>query len=130
MRNLLKLGFRAAPFVVAAIVAAGCADSTASVDPGASGFKAINSGDYATARDVLAPLHAKDPHNPYYELNLAVAYENLGHMDMAEPLYRGVLVDGKGVVPGATSNGALSGQSLADIACANLKLGLKNEAAC
>jgi hypothetical protein len=138
--------FRIAPLVAAALLAAGCStvrdliDSPSGAAPSASGsgadasggnvsteqaFLALNAGDYAKARDLLVPLQAANPHDPYLELNLAVAYENLGHMDLAEPLYRSVLVDGRGVMPGDTTNPADANKSLAGIACTNLMHGLK-----
>jgi hypothetical protein len=128
----LKLGLRCIAFAVVATTAVGCGvgSQTVSVDPSNEGFRALNAGDYAKARDVFVPLQAKSPHDPLLELNLGVAYQNLGRMDLAEPLYRGVLVDGKSIVPGVTTNSADSGQTLADIACKNLKLGLKDPKAC
>jgi Flp pilus assembly protein TadD len=129
MDILPKVGFRFVPFVALALIAAGCGGG-GGLDPSNEGFKALNAGDYARARDVFAAMHAKDPRDPFVELNLAVSYQNLGQMDLAEPLYRGVLVDGKGVVPSATTNSADAQKSLADIACTNLRMGLKNPDAC
>jgi hypothetical protein len=128
MGVLPKFGFRFVPFVALALLAAGCGGG--GVDASNEGFKALNAGDYAKSRDVFAAMHAKDPHDPFIELNLAVSYQNLGRMDLAEPLYRGVLVDGKGVVPSATTNSTDARKSLADIACTNLRLGLKNPSTC
>lgn len=140
--------FRIAPLVAAALLpallAAGCStvrdliDSPSGAAPSAASadtsggdvsteqaFLALNAGDYAKARDLLVPLQAANPHDPYLELNLAVAYENLGHRDLAEPLYRSVLVDGRGVMPGDTTNPGDANKSLAGIACTNLMHGLK-----
>jgi hypothetical protein len=50
------------------------------------------------------------------ELNLAVSYQYLGRMDLAEPVYRGLLVEGRGVVPSTTMNATDSGKSLAEFA--------------
>jgi hypothetical protein len=126
-----KFGVRFVPVVVFALFAAGCGGGgEGGVDASSEGFKALNAGDYAKARDVFAAMHAKDPHDPFVELNLAVSYQNLGRMDAAEPLYRSVLIDGKGVVPSTTTNSTDAKKSLADIACTNLRLGLKNSDAC
>ncbi len=123
-----KRYFRFVPVVALVLVAAGC--ETVGVDPASEGYKAMNAGDYAKARDVFASLEAKNPHDPFLELNLAASYQNTGRMDLAEPLYRGVLVDGQGVVPQDTTNSKDSGRSLAEIACTNLRLGLKSQQAC
>jgi hypothetical protein len=127
MNRFLKIGLRAIPFVVATIVA-GCADSTPS--PSDQGYAALQAGDYAKARDIFADLHAKDPRDAMAELNLAATYQDMGRMDLAEPLYRGVLVDGKGIVPPRTTNATDANRTLADIACNNLKMGLKDKADC
>lgn len=129
MGVLPKFGLRFVPFVALALLAAGCGGG-GGVDSSSEGFKALNSGDYSRARDVFAAMHAKDPHDPFVELNLAVSYQNLGQMNLAEPLYRSVLVDGKGVAPSTTTNSGDANKSLADIACTNLRLGLKNTNAC
>ncbi|MGD0191532.1 MAG: tetratricopeptide repeat protein [Rhizomicrobium sp.] len=128
MNRFLKIGLRAVPFVVATLSVAGCADSSPS--PSDQGFAALQSGDYTKARDIFADIHAKDPHDAMAELNLAVAYQNMGRMDLAEPLYRGVMVDGKSVILPRTTNASDANKSLADIACTNLKLGLKDKAGC
>jgi thioredoxin-like negative regulator of GroEL len=128
MNRFLKVGLRAAPFVVTTFLVAGCADSNPS--PGDQGFAALQTGDYAKARDIFADIHAKDPHDAMAELNLAVAYQNMGQMGLAEPLYRGAMVDGKSIVLPRTTNAADANKSVADIACTNLKLGLKDKANC
>jgi hypothetical protein len=129
MSGLVKFGFRFVPFIALGLMVAGCA-STATVDPASEGYRALGAGDYAKARNVFAPLEAQNPHDPYLELDLAVSYQNLGRMNLAEPLYRSVLSDGKGVMPVATTSAADSGKSLADIACTNLRIGLNNPSAC
>jgi hypothetical protein len=130
MGGSLKFGLQVVPFLAAAVVVAGCGSMPASQDSSGEGYKALSAGDYAKARDVFATMHAKDPHDPFAELNLAVSQQNLGRMDLAEPLYRGVLVDGKGVVPGVTTRATDTGKTLSDIACTNLRLGTKNPNAC
>lgn len=120
MKARLFLFYAAAPLVGAL---AACTEST-------PGYDALAKGDYAAARDELAPLEAQSPHDPYLELNLGWAYQNLGRMDLAEPLYRAAIADGQSVVPAQTTNPDFQGKPLASIACANLKAGLNDPAAC
>jgi tetratricopeptide (TPR) repeat protein len=107
---------------------AGCAETV--VTPGDPGFVALNNGDYEKARDVFVDEYAKHPHDPFVELDLGLAYQNLGRMDLAEPLYRQVLVDGRNVVPMTTTTNQTAGVPLDQIACRNLKIGLHNPTAC
>jgi tetratricopeptide (TPR) repeat protein len=109
--------------IVALTPLAACTEKSA-------GYEDLAKGDYATARDELAPLAAQAPHDPYLELNLGWAYQNLGRMDLAEPLYRGAIADGRNVVPAETTNPDFQGKPIAAIACANLRAGLNNPAAC
>ena len=124
-----KSGIRIACFVALALATAGCA-KTVGVDPSSLGYKDLSAHDYTGARDAFAEADAKDPHDPFVELNLAAAYQNLGRMDLAEPLYVSVLDDGKGVRPEETTNPSDSGKTLAEIACTNLHLGLGDQAHC
>jgi hypothetical protein len=101
--------------------------SVTALDPG---YRALDAGDYGKARDVFAPAQAESPHDPYLQLDLGLAYQGLGQMNMAEPLYRQVLVDGRGVIPAVTTNPADAGRDLAYIACQNLRVGLKSNSAC
>ena len=112
-----------ATIVCTAVLFAGCAESNV-------GFNDLQKGDYAAARDQLAPLQAESPHDPYLELNLGWAYQNLGRMDLAEPLYRGALIDGRNIVPAQTTKPDFRGKTIAEIACANLRAGLNNPSAC
>ncbi len=111
------------PCIGAAILLAACTENS-------PGYDDLAKGDYAAAREELAPLQAQSPHDPYLELNLGWAYQNLGRMDLAEPLYRGAIVDGQNVVPAQTTSPEFQGKPLAAIACANLRAGLNNPAAC
>jgi hypothetical protein len=47
-------------------------------------------------------------------------------MDLAEPAYRGLLVDRSGVVPSPTMNASAADKGIVDFACTNWRLGLKN----
>ena len=82
------------------------------------------------ARDVFAAWVAQSPGDPYLQLDLATAYQGMGRMDLAEPLYRKVLVDGRNVVPMVTTNAGDEGKTLATIACENLKIGLASNPGC
>ena len=124
-----KSGFRIVSFMVLAFAAAGCSNSIG-VDPSSPGYKDLSAHDYSAARDAFAAADAKDPHDPFVELNLAAAYQNLGRMDLAEPLYRSVLTEGKGVQTAQTTNPSDAGKTLAQIACTNLHLGLGDQAGC
>jgi hypothetical protein len=116
-------GCLTAIIVCTAVMFSGCTQSNA-------GFEDLQTGNYVAARDELAPLQAESPHDPYLELDLGWAYQNLGRMDLAEPLYRGALTDGRNIVPAQTTNPDFQGKTIAEIACANLKAGLNNPSAC
>jgi len=120
MRSIFGLGTA----VGALVLLAAC--STAG-DPG---YDALAQGDYVKARDILAPAQAQAPHDPYLQLDLGWAYQNLGRMDMAEPLYRGAMVDGQSAVAVRTTNPDQAGKTVAMIACENLRAGLNNAGAC
>ena len=128
MSALTKSAVRLGSLLALALFAAACAND-AGLSEQSDGFKALSAHDYAKARDIFTALNAKDPHNPVIELNLAASYQNLGRMDLAEPVYRNVLVDGKGVSAGDTTNSKDSGKTLADIACTNLRLA-NSQASC
>jgi len=98
---------------------------TASVTVDDPGYKALGTGDYTKAREEFEPAQAKAPHDPYLELDLAVAYQQLGRMDLAEALYREAMVDGKNIVPPYTTFDRDKGKSIADIGCENIEIGLK-----
>ncbi|HEY8698186.1 MAG TPA: hypothetical protein VIM02_11235 [Rhizomicrobium sp.] len=107
---------------------AGCAETV--VTPGDPGFVALSNGDYEKARDAFVVEYAAHPNDPFVQLDLGLAYQNLGRMDLAEPLYRQVMVDGRGVVPMTTTTNQSAGMPLDQIACRNLKVGLHNPNAC
>jgi tetratricopeptide (TPR) repeat protein len=112
-----------------AVSAAGCSQNVG-VDPSGQAYKALDAHDYGAAREAFAAAYAKDPHDPFVELDLGVAYQNLGRMDLAEPFYRGVIADGKGIKPVTTTNPSDAGKTLDQIACTNLRLGLNTDAGC
>ena len=109
------------------VALSGCQSGpTASVTADDPGFQALASGDYQKSRDVFEPEQAKAPHDPYLELDLAVAYQQLGRMDLAEALYRQAMVDGKDVYPSVTTFDRDKGKSIGDIACENISIGMKS----
>jgi outer membrane protein OmpA-like peptidoglycan-associated protein len=119
--------------VAPALICAGMALSGCQSGPGASvtaddpGFQALGSGDYQKARDEFEAENTKTPHDPYVELDLAVAYQQLGRMDLAEALYRQAMVDGKDVYPSVTTFDRDKGKSIADIGCENISIGFKSD---
>jgi tetratricopeptide (TPR) repeat protein len=126
MGALANYGFRIIAFATLTLGAAGC--GTYGVDPASPGYKALNAGDYAKARDIFWTMYTQDPHDPFVELDLASAYQGLGRMDLAEPYYRRVLEDGEGIVPKTAASS--KGKTLAVIACENLRTGLQDPDAC
>ncbi len=129
MSMFAKLNFRVVSLLVLAVAAQGCTE-TVGVDPSGAAYKALDAHDYAGAREAFATAYAKAPHDPFVELDLGAAYQNLGRMDLAEPFYRGVLEDGKGIKPESTTNVSDAGKTLDQIACTDLRLGLKDQARC
>ena len=85
------------PILSIGMALASCGTPGASVTPDDPGFKAIASGDYSSAQNEFQGEAAKNPHDPYLELDLAVAYQNTGRFDLAEVLYRQAITDGKNV---------------------------------
>jgi hypothetical protein len=129
MGSVMRFSKRVIPISALAALMAGCAtgSSVTALDPG---FQALSSGDYSKARDAFAAAQARSPNDPYLQLDLGTAYQGMGRMDLAEPLYRQVLVDGTNVVPAVTTNPGDVGKSLATIACENLRLGLNTDPGC
>jgi len=124
MRQLL-------PLVMVGGALSGCASlgmgdqQTTSVTIDDPGYKALVSGDYSKSRDDFGPAQAKAPRDPYLELDLGAAYQQLGRMDLAEALDRQAMVDGKDVYPPYTTMERDKGKSIAFIACENIEIGLK-----
>jgi hypothetical protein len=124
-----KSGLKVASCLVLALTAAACS-RTVGVDPSSQAYMDLNAHNYGAAREAFAAAYTKDPHDPFVELDLGVAYQNLGRMDLAEPFYVGVMEDGKGIKPITTTNPSDAGKTLDQIACTNLKLGLGKDANC
>lgn len=129
MGRLSMSSLRFVPAILIVLGAAGCSTQE-SVSPNDEGYRALLAGDYAKAQSWFGPKQAQAPHDPFLELDLGLAYQNLGRMDLAEPLYRGTMVDGKGIVPETTTNPGDAGKSLDVIACQNLRIGLKSNTVC
>jgi tetratricopeptide (TPR) repeat protein len=93
-------------------------------------YQALAAGEYAHAAELLSAALSQAPHDPYVELDLGLAYQGAGRMDLAEPFYRGAMVDGRDVVPPVTTNASDAGKSVGAIACENLQIGYHSRAAC
>lgn len=106
----------AASFLIAL---AGCAGGGPSAEA-TSGYNALKAGNYAKARTDLEKAYAKAPNDPYVQLNLGAAYQNTGEMAKARDLFTKVLVSGKNEVATDSSDPNKTGQTLAQIAQANL----------
>jgi outer membrane protein OmpA-like peptidoglycan-associated protein len=99
---------------------------TASVTADDPGYKALLNSDYSQARDSFEPRNAQTPNDPYLELDLGVAYQQLGRMDLAEALYRQAMANGKDVTPAFWTQDRDKGKTIADIACENIGIGFKS----
>lgn len=98
---------------------------TTNATPSSPGYRALKNGDYAKARDYIETSNAERPNDAFDELNLGVAYQGLGRMDLAEPLYRQAMTHGHGLYPKETIRPQDRGRTVEEIACANLGRGLK-----
>lgn len=108
------------------VLLAGCTSGTPA-DPVSSqtpGFIALQKGDNATAVKDLKADNANTPHSAYDELDLGLAYQRQGRMDLAEPLYRRAMTDGNNVKPTATTTQWSKDMTVSQIACENLSIGL------
>jgi outer membrane protein OmpA-like peptidoglycan-associated protein len=88
------------------------------------GFRALKEGDYTRAAELLRKAHEKDPHDAFAELSLGSAYQELGRMDLAEPLYRQAMTHGQGLYPVEVTADWAKGMTVEQIACRNLEIGL------
>jgi len=86
MRGLAVLGA-----VVGGLLLAGCAGQGAKHD---SAWRSIVAQDYSTARAAYESILAEDPNNPYANLNIGVAYEELGDTAMAAKHYQAAIANG------------------------------------
>lgn len=105
-----------------AACATGGATDGVTVTADDAGYKALASGDYTFAQNEFQPEQAKNPNDPYLELDLGVAYQQLGRLDLAEALYRQAMANGKDVIPPYTTFERDKGKSIADIACENIAI--------
>jgi tetratricopeptide (TPR) repeat protein len=115
------------PILTIGLALAGCGTEGASVTPDDPGFKAMATGDYSSSQNEFQSALASKPHDPYLELDLGVAYQNMGRLDLAEALYRQAMTDGKDVVPPYTTYPRDAGKSIAQIACENIAIGHKTQ---
>lgn len=74
------------------------------------------------AGDEAGSEQAQNPNDPYWEFQLAVAYQKLGRMDFAEPLYRRAMIDGKDAYPSHMTFERDQGKSIAAVACENIAI--------
>jgi tetratricopeptide (TPR) repeat protein len=114
--------------VVLSLLAPACAP--ANLDPSNPGLRMLAAGRYSDATTILAAKLKEDPDNPYIAFDLASAYQSLGRMDLAAPLYRKVIGEGQDIVPATASDPYEAGMTLSDMACTNLRKGLQDNFTC
>ena len=78
--------------MMAGLLLSGCSGQGEGLD---DGWSMIKAEDYAAARAHYQSMLAEDPNNPYVNLNLGVAYEELGDKEMAAKHYQVALANGK-----------------------------------
>jgi tetratricopeptide (TPR) repeat protein len=88
------------------------------------GYKALETGKYADAVAYYEAANRETPNQPYYELNLAAAYQRQGRMAEAEPLLRLAILHGGDVNPTYWTTDLAQDRTVAEIACQNLEMGL------
>ena len=110
---------RVVPLSMMLLAVAGCAEkyNTRWTSPG---YRAFNNNDAAATARYYEGAVRETPNEPYYELNLATAYQAQGRMDQAAPYYRLVLENGTNVRPARVTAGSPN-RTLAEIACDNLR---------
>jgi outer membrane protein OmpA-like peptidoglycan-associated protein len=87
-------------------------------------FEALKAGDYVRAASLLRRINVEDPYDAFAELSLGSAYQELGRMDLAEPLYRQAMTHGQGLYPVEVTTDWAKGMTVEQIACRNLEIGL------
>ena len=87
MRRLAVVGA-----MMAGLLLAGCTGQGKALD---DGWSLIAAQDYASAQAHYQTMLAEDPNNPYANLNLGVAYEELGDNEMAAKHYQIAVANGK-----------------------------------
>ena len=93
-------------------------------------YQALTSGNSSQAATDMVSAGQDTTRDPYFELDFGLAYQNVGRMDLAEPLYRAAMIDGADVVPPFTTNQSDQGKSIAQIACENLRIGYQSNDVC
>jgi len=86
MRRLAVFGA-----MVGGLLLAGCSGQGKELD---SAWDSIVAQDYASARAAYESVLAEDPNNPYANLNIGVAYEEMGDMAMAAKHYQVAISSG------------------------------------
>jgi outer membrane protein OmpA-like peptidoglycan-associated protein len=129
-----KIVVRALPLTL--ILLAGCASNPPSSGSGSTaaasdtvstqdpGFVALQNGDNATAAADMQQEKAQHPSDPYAALDLGLAYQREGRMDLAEPQYRQAMAEGEHAMPVATTQPWADGMTVAQIACEDMSIGL------
>ena len=88
------------------------------------GYKALQDGNYVYAAQYFEAANRETPNNPYFELDLAAAYQRQGRMAEAEPLLRQAMVHGADEDPVAWTTNLAENHTVAETACQNLDMGL------
>ncbi len=118
--RLVALSFRLVPLGLVLLTVAGCGAERFNTRWTSPGYKASAVSNNAAAQTYYDGAIKETPGEPYYELNLAAAYQKQGRMDLAAPLYRSVLEQGTNIYPARVTAGSAR-RSLAEIACDNLR---------
>ena len=84
------------------------------------GYQSMTKGDWTGAHQEFQQSYQKAPGDPYDQVSLAAADQNIGQLNEAVPLYRTVMATGANVYPAYTTDPSDKGRSLADIARHNL----------
>ena len=87
MRKLAIVGA-----LMTGVLLSGCSGQGEDLD---NGWKMITAQDFSSARAHYQSLLAENPNNPYANLNLGVAYEELGDKQMAAKHYQVAVANGK-----------------------------------
>jgi Flp pilus assembly protein TadD len=115
---------RTAGFAVALLMLTGCGGSP---DPAETaklayrhGIEAIVAGDFAAAERALDEAARLEPDDPYVLLNLGVAYQNLGQIELARAAYRHAAETGALAKPARVTDPRYAGRTVAELARDNL----------
>jgi Flp pilus assembly protein TadD len=116
---------RTAFLATALLLLSGCGD--ASPDPVEAaklayrhGVEAIRAGDFAAAERALGEAARLEPDDAYVLLNLGVAYQNLGKIDLARAAYRHAADTGEQIKPVRVTDPHYAGRTVAELARDNL----------